>query len=764
MSLFGKLFGKGDGKETESTAEAGASRPEQASGDSSEMASREMAPRPEQMEAEHGVAAQVHAVAVHSAGAEPSETPAARETVPARTDAEAVEPPGVVTGESGGGRGGVLSFPGRPRVDAEPEETERVSQPGTNPQRREPVSIASGQREGQTANQGQPPSVQQMREDPNLVRVFDQYGQEVFVTKQQWREEILPNNLHAAWNNPDELYAVMLNAINDGLFGEIERAAEHLRTIDPHSARVVCLLAIVQLQMGRTEQAERTLTESLERDGEDAAVLTNLSRILAARGERDPAEAMLWRAVELDPNLENASGWYVGLEAERDPNGGQERALARVAALPGSWRVRLWKAKAALEAKNLPGALEQYREGLKAFPGPVSAEFLYPMSGDLGMAGYLRELLEMTEPYFLPEIHGLPVGNNLIKAHFDLGELQAAAAITARLFAMRRPDWRDALGFWEQTISRAQRAQQPVPQQQGPIEIGMLEMIGPVWRRVDGPLEPVFGVNKQEGAPVVTLLGGSADLPPAQGEAGMQLADAVGRLSRAMPLFLAEQVEFHTQAQARTLLPRVAQGGFVLRGSEWAQAEALELARGAELTPDFVVRAHVDTRAQTWVATAKVTRAHDGTELGAVRAEFPAGQPEYGMPALASALERLLEQQGVGSQAAPSAYQVPETGALSNYLLRLEQLLLLRSAATAEEELRPSSGEREVMEGVLGLALQQPQNATVRALMAGTAMTMWRVRPEIAEEFEERLEMLGREQPLGEPLDGILEAMVTDEA
>ena len=68
-----------------------------------------------------------------------------------------------------------------------------------------------------------------------------------------------------------------------------------------------------------------------------------------------------------------------------------------------------------------------------------------------------------------------------------------------------------------------------------------------------------------------------------------------GRLSRAMPLFLAEQVEFHTAAQARTLLPRVAQGsgGFVLRGSEWADAEAVELAREGELAPELIVRAHL---------------------------------------------------------------------------------------------------------------------------------------------------------------------------
>ena len=611
---------------------------------------------------------------------------------------------------------------------------------------------------------GQPQTVEQMRQDPNYVRVFDPYGQEIFVPRQQWRDEVLPGNLQAAANNPDELYAVLLNAMNDGFFAEIEPAAAHLQAIDTNTVRGACIYAIVLLQLGRQEEAERVLRTELEKHGEDAAVLTNLSRILATRGEREPAKAMLWRAIELDPNLENALGWYLALEQERGGEEQRRSAMDRIAALPGSWRVRLWRAKMALDAQDLPGAIALYREGLKSFPGPVPTEFLYPMSGDLGMNGRLRELIDMTEPYFLPEVHGLPVGNNLIKAHFDLGELEPAAAITQRLFAMKRPDWREPLGFWEQTIGRALRAQQPQMQQEGPLEIGMLEMSGPVWRRAGGPLEEAFGGAKPAGAPVVTILGGTADLPNVQGEVAMQVADAVGRLSRAMPLFLAEQVEFHTAAQARTLLPRVTQGGggFVLRGSEWADAEAVELAREGELAPELIVRAHVDARAQPWVAVARVMRATDGVELGAVRAEFPAGQPEYGMPALASALERLLEQQGIGSQAAPAAYQVPETSALANYLLRLEQLLALRSAVTLTGETMPMSGEREILEGNLGLALQQPGNATVRALLASTVATLWRLRPQVAEEFEDRLELLARDRPVGEPVNSITLAMMTD--
>lgn len=608
-----------------------------------------------------------------------------------------------------------------------------------------------------------PITVEQMRNDPNFVRVYDQYGQEVFLTRQQWQEEILPASLQANWEAPDELYTVLVNAMNDGLFVEVEPAAARLYAIDTNAVRGACVYAIVLLQLGRVDEAERVLDDYLQRFGEDGAVLTNLAKVYASRNEPEKAETTLWRAIELDPNIENGLGWYLATEFERGGEEARLRAMERVAALPNSWRVRLWLAKVAMTNQDLPRALTLYREGLSVFTGPVPTEFLYPMSGDLGLSGHLRELLDMTGPLFVPEIHGLMVGNNLIKAHVDLGELEPAGAIVNQLFAQKRPDWRETLGFWESTIGRLRQSSQS-RDPQVPLEIGMLEMIGPVWKRVGGPLTEVFG-DKPENAPVVTLLGGTAAFVPPEGPQGMQMADALGRLSRALPLFLAEQLEFHTAARVRTLLPRVTQGGagFVLRGAEWSDSEAMESAFEAELTPDFIVKVHLNAIAEEWVLQATVLRASDSAAVGEARATCPAGQPEVAVKALAGELIQLLAQNGLAAETPSPFYLLPEGPALANYMIRLEQLLAVRSAITAGDEPPAIAGERDILEGTLFLALQQPQSPAVRALLASMVVAMRRIRPEIAEEFTDRLTMLQRDRPLGEPLDEIVTDMVTDE-
>jgi hypothetical protein len=79
------------------------------------------------------------------------------------------------------------------------------------------------------------------------------------------------------------------------------------------------------------------------------------------------------------------------------------------------------------------------------------------MSGDLGTHGLLAELLELCEPLFVPEVHGLQVGNNLIKANLGLRRIDRARRILNRLRILQRPDWPPQLAFWEEEIAKAEQ-------------------------------------------------------------------------------------------------------------------------------------------------------------------------------------------------------------------------------------------------------------------------------------------------------------------
>ena len=140
-------------------------------------------------------------------------------------------------------------------------------------------------------------------------------------------------------------------------------------------------------------------------------------------------------------------GWYEVIHHER---GGKEAGLAalrRIAELPGSWRAQLGLARDALDRRDLPAAISLYQRAL-SHAEPAPADMLMQISGDLGNQGHLPELLELVGLRFDPGKHGLEVGNNLLKAHVDLGQLDGARQILDQLYALKRPDWKETLIPW----------------------------------------------------------------------------------------------------------------------------------------------------------------------------------------------------------------------------------------------------------------------------------------------------------------------------
>ncbi len=578
-----------------------------------------------------------------------------------------------------------------------------------------------------------------VKEAPEGVRAFDQDGREVVVPREQWANEVLPNMVKDAWDSPEQLYLVIVNSLNAGFLAEMAPAAEHLYEIDAVKARGTCIWGMVLVQLGRVDEAETVLSGF---DGEDASVLVNLARVYQAKGDDDAAQKTLWRSLELDPNLDVALAWFASSAQQTGGDAAAKGALELLRSMPGSWRAQLWLARAELEAKNLGLAKGLYAEALERAPRPVPPDFLMQMSGDLGGRGHLRELVELTGPEFVPGVHGLPVGNNLMKAHFDLAELDEVDTIRLALAESNRPDWREALAFWEAEVAKRRAGAQTDDAQQ--IQIGMLRVDGPVWLPQGSRARPLFGAKAAD-APTVTFLGGTAE-PPENG--GADVAEALGRMTRSLPLYLAEQAEMRTAVAGRAMLPWAvgARGGFVVSGQCWPDATAVQAVSNPENRSDYVVSVHVDAEVEPWTAMLAFLRASDGVRIGEIEVEFASAEPEAELPRLADEVVELLS--AFGEADAPVAYAVPEGKAFRSYLLRLEQLLAVRCATMEGIPAQFLTNERGILEGEFALCAAAPESVPARLLLLETLGAMERVRPEIAAEFRERFMELARERPI----------------
>jgi tetratricopeptide (TPR) repeat protein len=610
----------------------------------------------------------------------------------------------------------------------------------------------------------QQPSQAGQQIDPNLIRLHDGYGREIYITKEVWRTKVLPETLQSNWNTPDELYEIIVGSLRDGFCADIVKAAQHLYEIDPQHARATAVWGIVLMEQGNLDEAETVFHTFISQHGENGIILTNLAKVFAKRKDDSKAEETLWRSLELDPNQDNAMGWYYAVHRERGGDGGAREALRTIAAIPGSWRAQLWLAGDALQARRLEEARSIYQECLARVGKPVPIDLLMQMSADLGKAGFLPELLQLCEPHFVAETHGLQVGNNLIKAHLESGQIEAASRILNELYALRRPDWRKSLGFWDTEIARTRRASSSA-EQKPPLSMTFLSVAGPVWLDPSSPAAKLFPAKAPDGLGIC-LLGSSAEAADNSESMQPQSADARGRLSRALPLFLAEQIDLNSSARVQTLVPWIAQerGGFVLYGRAWTDELAANAARQGRIVSDYVVTTHLKCQTEPWTLELRLIRIADETCIGNLTTSFPCTRPEEVMPQFSRLLLDLLVEQAKLQTSSPAPlYQVPAGTYFPYYLLRLEQLLAVRCGGMDGVRSNFLSGEREIIDGTIELCLAFPQNLAARLVLAQVLSGMKKIRPDILPEFKSKLEMLQKEQPLPQPARGVVQ-LILDEA
>lgn len=575
-----------------------------------------------------------------------------------------------------------------------------------------------------------------------VVRVYDQFGRAHTIGREAWRRDVLLPNLQANRNNPDALFELITGALNDDFAADTLEAARWLADTDPQPRRGATVLGAVLLQLRDFATARDVLQSAVTKHGETSYLLANLARAFAALGDDERARELIWRALELDPNDANALDWLIAWLR----NSGSQAvmaAYARAAALPGSWRAQLWLARDALERGDLATALRLYEEALGR-ARPVPADLLLQMSGDLGNRGHAELLVRLTQPRYDVQAHGLVVGNNLLRAYLELGMFAEARKLLEQLYALQRPDWREQLESWEQRLDASQKRYGEVNE---PVDIALIRLEQPVWARgVLGfdALLPVKGGN----APRIHFVCGSGEAAEDPGNRVIsQPTNELGRLTRALPMFFAEEMLLRTNARTAFLLPWMKQGGFILSARPWTRA----FLPPDHTPPDLLVFLHVDARATPWLL--RVTIENMQREATPVVFEQAFSLETAGRDVLAllnDLIPRLTILLALRREEAGDALAMPPPELLPAYLAGLEQALAVGLAARQPEAGNFLHQERSIFDHLLDLAVQGSTLLRPRLLLVNALENQARRRPDIAREYLGRLSLLEQQKPVPE--------------
>jgi tetratricopeptide (TPR) repeat protein len=602
-----------------------------------------------------------------------------------------------------------------------------------------------------------------LAKDESLIRSFDYRGREMLMTREAWRTTALPGLLKSNWNDRDQLFDLILKALDNGFCSDVIAAAEWLGKIDRRPQRVGCIRGGFLIEEGRLAEAEQILRYFLGGFGMDGFIFASLAKIYARQNDDAKAEENLWKALEADPNQEHALAWYGAIHRERGGEAGWLGAMHRVAALSGSWLAQVWFARIALQSRQQEQAFACYRQGLAHVARPAPTNLLMQMSCDLLNAGHLPELLQLTKPYFLPEIHGLRVGNHLIKAHVDLAQFEAARRIMDQLYALKRFQWQIALRTLETEIAEAGLATLTLDRKQ-PMATTILTFEGPIWLPSGSPAAELFPAKASDGLSVC-FLAGTVERASDPQRFEYQLSDEEARMSRALPSFFAEQIEFHTHTRVRLHVTHLTQEirSFVLQRLPWIDENAAAQARVDFVQNDYVVTTHLKTRAKPWTMELRLVRTIDGKCLGQLNGAFPSHSPQDTVPRIAQQLVSLLaDQAGVETRTPPLFYQVPVGTNFAGYLVRLEYLLGARCAVWDKDRPIFVGGERMIIDNNILQCLLCPQNVPSRLVLAESLSAVKKTRPEILPEFKDKLAIVQNEKPLPEPAHSVLQRMFNE--
>jgi len=578
--------------------------------------------------------------------------------------------------------------------------------------------------------------------EERVVQVYDQFGRTVSIGREAWRRDVLLPNL-AATREPDALADLIVSALADDFPAEVLDSARWLADHDPQPRRGAALLGAVLLQLRDFTGARDLLQPAIARHGEDAYLLANLARALAALGDDAGSQALVWRALQLDPNESSTLDWLI---ASTNARGGQAAVLeayARAAELPGSWRAQLWLARDALARGDLAAATRFYEQAL-ARAQPVPADLLMQMSGDLGNRGQTELLVRLTQPRFDLDAHGLLVGNNLLRAFLELGRFAEARALLEQLYSRQRPDWREQLLQWEQTLDDAQKRYGVVT---APLDIVLMRLEQPVWARGVLGFEALLPA-KPASAPRVHFICGSGEGAEDSGsQVVSQPTNDLGRLTRSLPMFFAEEIFLRTHARTAFLLPWMKQGGFVLSARPWTRA----LLPPDHTPPDLFVFFHVDARVSPWLLRVTIENAQRDAAPVVFEQAFTLATAGRDMLALFNdLLPRLTILLALRREDAGDALALPPPPQLPGYLAGLEQALAVGLAARQPGGDNFLHQERSIFDHLFDLALQGGELLRPRLLLVNALENEARRRPDIAREYLDKLALLQKQHPLAE--------------
>lgn len=544
------------------------------------------------------------------------------------------------------------------------------------------------------------------KENAKMMNIIDQNGRRIQITMDEWREKVLPIALKNHWDNANLLYNDILKAIQNNFISDVEEAAIHLKEIDTIKERGYNTLAILYLKNKEFNKANELLLEYLANNPKTGTILTNLAKSYYGKDEKEKAMEILWEGLTINPNQNNGLPWYASICKDRDGIDGYIDALRRASEIKGSWLPQFLLARHELNEKNIESAKEFLKIALSQ--GHVTQEALLVISGELGAKGYSKELIELVEPVYDFNKNDIRVGLNLLQAYLQNKEIEKGENLLNKLMMLERPDLKNALLKISNKFDKL-KIEEKASTPKKDVQINMMVLDNPVWGH--GLKTSKWFINNKEVKGNIAVLPYADETIREKEIKGYQKDNETSMLSRGIPLYVSEMINYYTDYNNKVVMPFVRDFGPVITNKQYNEAALEDI--GNKINADIVITGSV-MNAEIGYLIKNIV--YNMSDKSSKKIEMFIQKENFGNR-FNEMIKELRSELGGYDQSNNKFYKLAEDKEVLHYLASLGHSLtqtLIQGKFVDKDLLL---GERNILNWYLNMVMAYPENEAIKMML-----------------------------------------------
>ncbi|MFC4077170.1 tetratricopeptide repeat protein [Salinithrix halophila] len=240
------------------------------------------------------------------------------------------------------------------------------------------------------------------------IPLFDELGRLIWTDREEFRQRVIPENLQADWDYPENLYAFTVQLYRDGFLHEADQGADRLLELSGRAEEALLLKGLILKRQDKNTEAEAVLEECVRRYPERGVAYTYLARLYAGQSE-EKAVTALQKGLEKEPN--QATALRLLAHSAKDAEQAVE-LLKPYTELEESWWPQLELGRIYLAQGKVEEAMVEFRSSIektRAYRGeeglPEWEEEVVAMtvSSLLRKYSFDEELIQFSQSYWTPQ-------------------------------------------------------------------------------------------------------------------------------------------------------------------------------------------------------------------------------------------------------------------------------------------------------------------------------------------------------------------------